>query len=104
MLGAQKHGYSSKPLMPWKEEQAMQNKHSKFFYPDQLENRANTGKIYYLPLNYRPEPEPEPEPKPDWSEKVLQLLEKSEIYAMGLVATLLATAIVRILGQYLWGW
>lgn len=68
----------------------------------QLEKEASRCKIYYLPLDYQPKPEPDP--KPDWSEKVLQLLEKSEIYAMGLVATLLATAIVRILGQYLWGW
>lgn len=72
---------------------------AKNFYPNQLETESNKCKIYYLPLSHNPEPEP----KPDWSEKVLQLLEKSEIYVMGLVATLLATAIVRILGQYLWG-
>ena len=79
----------------------MQNRQHKFFYPSSLEKEASRCKIYYLPLDYQPKPEPDP--KPDWSEKVLQLLEKSEIYVMGLVATLLATAIVRILGQYLWG-
>jgi hypothetical protein len=90
--------------MPWKEAQAMQNKHSKFFYPDQLENRANTGKIYYLPLNYRPEPEPEPDPKPDWSDKVLQVLERFEDYAIAVCATLFAATIIRIIGQHIWGW
>ena len=80
----------------------MQNRQHKFFYPDQLEKEASRCKIYYLPLDYQPKPEPDP--KPDWSEKVLTALEQAETYAIGLVATLLATAIVRILGQYLWGW
>jgi hypothetical protein len=73
---------------------------AKNFYPNQLETESNKCKIYYLPLSYNPEPDP----KPDWSEKVLTALEQAETYAIGLVATLLATAIVRILGQYLWGW
>jgi hypothetical protein len=74
------------------------------FYPSALGNQTNTGKIYYLPLNYRPELEPETEPEPDWSEKVLTALEQVETYAIGLVAAVFAITIVRIVGQCLWGW
>jgi hypothetical protein len=80
----------------------VQNRQHNFFYPSSLEKEASRCKIYYLPLDYQPKPEPDP--KPDWSEKVLTALEQAETYAIGLVATLLATAIVRIIGQHIWGW
>lgn len=80
----------------------MQNRQHKFFYPSSLEKEASRCKIYYLPLDYQPKPEPDPEP--DWSDKVLQVLERFEVYAMAVCGGLLAVAIVRIVGQHIWGW